>query len=252
LSSNSPISRAVDNYVGGTGVNFVNPEVEYVLTGGIEKTENPVPSTPINDGIFLQDIAQSHHFTVELGSGEFERYRTPYGSFSKFLPVKSINLNYTSYENMSIPLAIFGDFPLLNRKRVSTISLACYDIDSNRLENQLRVWESQCFPKGRYVAYMDDIVKKLIYRGYDVKGKETLVKTMYVIPSGAVSVSRDYSANDAKLLNFSLVCVGDGATCATGDGKGFEVPIVDHGGGGNGPGATAFAEVYATGVTPRY
>jgi hypothetical protein len=136
-----------------------------------------------------------------------------------FLPVKTMNLKYTSYENMSIPVAIFGDFPLLNKKRVSTIDLSCYDKDNNKLEYELRQWEAQCFPKGRYVAYMSDIAREFRYRGYNVKGQQTLEYRVFVIPAGNVSVSRDYSANDAKMVNFSLVVVGDGQTCASGDGK---------------------------------
>ena len=184
-------------------------------SGGISKTAK----VPIKDSLFLQDIAQSHHFTVCLKGFSMSKFRVPGGTFSDFLPVKSINLNYTSYENMSIPVSIFGDFPLLNKKRVSTISLTCYDMDDNRLEHELREWENQCFPKGRFVAYMDKIAKEFIYSGYNVKGKETLKVSFRVIPSGNVSVSRDYSVNDAKLVNFSLVCVGDGSTCATGNGK---------------------------------
>ena len=216
--SESLISNAINNYVfsGNTGVQYKSLEVKSILEG--KQTEGKTEkSQPIPAGVFIKDVAQSHHYTVQLGeNGEFTMYKTPYNSFSPFLPVKSINLNYTSYENMSIPVSIFGDFPLLNRKRVSTIGLTCYDLDNNKLEHELRNWEAQCFPQGKYVAYMEDIAKKFTYTGYNVKGQKTLVYSVYVIPSGSVSVSRDYSANDAKMLNFSLVCVGDGTTCATG------------------------------------
>jgi hypothetical protein len=168
---------------------------------------------------------------------------SPLANKEGFLPVKTMNLKYTSYENMSIPVAIFGDFPLLNKKRVSTIDLSCYDFDSNRLEYALRKWESDCFPKGRFVAYMDDIARKFTYKGYSVEGRNTLTYEVYVIPAGNVTVSRDYSANDAKMVNFSLVVVGDGRTCATGDGK---IPVLDHGGAGGGN-QSSFATLYATG-----
>lgn len=171
-------------------------------------------TSPVNSSTFLIDIAQSHHFTVQLEG--FTMYTTPAGTFSKFLPVKNLNYNYTSYENMSVPLAIFGDFPLLNRKRVSTLSLSCFDTDDNKLEHELRNWENICFPNGRFVAYMEDIVRKFVYRGYDVKGKETYNASFYVMPSGNISISRDYTANDAKIISFNLVCVGDGETCSTG------------------------------------
>jgi hypothetical protein len=152
---------------------------------------------------------------------------------------------------MNIPLAIFGDFPLLNKKRVSTIDLSCYDFDSNKLEYELYKWENQCFPKGRFVAYMDEIARKFTYRGYSVEGIETLTYEVYVIPSGNVSVSRDYSANEAKMVNFSLVVVGDGQTCASGSGKASkEIPIQDHGGGVGDDGS--FATAYVSGIQANY
>lgn len=196
----------------GPEINMLNPEAFSIR---VEK--NPM-SEPVANDIWLLDIAQSHHFTLKVDG--LQSYNTPNGSFSEFLPVKSIQLNQTSYENMSVPIAVFGDFPLLNRKRVSTVSVTCYDDDNNTIEKQLRSWENSCFPNQRYVAYMEDIVRKMYYTGYNVKGEKTLgpIK-MSVIPSGNISVSRDYSANDAKLLTFTLVCVGNGVQCQKGSGK---------------------------------
>ncbi len=207
-------------------------------------------TAPAQSGISHLDIAQSHHFVIELGG--FTHYRTPAGSFTKFLPVKSISLNHTSYENMSIPLSVLGDLPLLNRKRLTSLSLTCFDMDNNKLEGELMTWENQCFPKNKFVAYLDDVARELIYRGYNVKGKQTLERRMYVIPSGGVSVSRDYSANDAKLISFNLIAVGDGISSAQGkaggvNGKQVDVPVIDHGGGGTGGGGF-FAEAYDTGI----
>lgn len=200
------------------GIVYNDPEQEKILKGQVA-TSSQATSTPTDPKAWAIDIAQSHHFTVLLeGVLNFD---TPEKSFSKFLPVKTMQLTYTSYENMNIPLAIFGDFPLLNRKRVSTIQLTCYDKDNDELERQLRAWESACFPKGKYVAYMSNIVKKFEYRSYNVKGQENKgsYKRMYVIPSGNLSVSRDYSANDAKMITFSLVCVGEDGISQQGSGK---------------------------------
>lgn len=193
-----------------------SPETQKTLTENSTKANNATSSTTLNYGVFATDVAQSHHFTVHIDGIYLSRTKSPNENFGEFLPVKSIDFSYTSYENMSIPVAIFGDFPLLNKKRVSTLTLTCYDNDNNDLESDLRVWENTCFPMGRYVAYITDVAKKLTYKGYNVKGKETLEASFYVIPSGRISVSRDYSANDAKMINFGLVCVGDGSTCATG------------------------------------
>lgn len=194
-----------------------SPGTQKTLTENNSKKSNIASSSPTSYSIFATDIAQSHHFTVHIDGIYMSRTKSPNENFGEFLPVKNIDLSYTSYENMSIPVAIFGDFPLLNKKRVSTINLTCYDNDNNDLENELRTWESTCFPLGRYVAYITDVAKKFTYKGYNVKGKETLEASFYVIPSGRVSVSRDYSANDAKMVSFGLVCVGDGSTCATGE-----------------------------------
>lgn len=204
------VSPDIINY--GEGLSY-SPST---MTGfiGIENEEKPA-SKPVNYGLWLQDIAQSHHFTVQISGFKSSGYKVPNAPYSQFLPVKTMQLNYTSYENMTIPLQIFGDFPILNRKRVSTISLTCYDNDDNQLEHELRMWEAQCFPKNQFVAFMSDIARKLEYRGYNVKGVETFKASMWVIPSNVVSISRDYSANDAKLLNFTLVAVGDGVNCAT-------------------------------------
>ena len=236
------------------GISYNDPQQQVILTGAIEKNVQQTPQ--INDGILLMDIAQSHHYTVYVSGMSMSRQKLPNGIYSEgngFLPVKTMNLKYTSYENMSIPVAIFGDFPLLNRKRVSTIDLSCYDYDNNKLEYELRQWEAQCFPQGRYVAYMDDIAREFIYRGYNVKGERTLEYRVFVIPAGNVTVSRDYSANDAKMVNFSLVVVGDGRTCASGEGKvPKNIPVVDHGGTGYGPGSGVFATPYISGFRTNY
>ena len=236
-SPDDAVSNAVANATQTTltgEVVYVNPLVEDVLKGKNKKTEKKSPK--ISEGLWLMDIAQSHHFTVWLDKMDMSNLKLPEGTYSKdrgFLPVKSMNLKYTSYENMNIPVAIFGDFPLLNKKRVSTIDLSCYDYDNNKLEYELRQWEAQCFPKGRYVAYMSDIAREFRYRGYNVKGQQTLEYRVFVIPAGNVSVSRDTSANDAKMVNFSLVVVGDGQTCASGNGNDPGIVWLEPGAGPN-------------------
>ena len=225
----STIQNNINQYLqdnGIEGVNYTNPQVAAIMQkGGISYNESAKSGSrnkeePVDIGLFKTDIAQAHHFVVQIekpnGKNMFS-LQSPSPKFGKFLPVKTINLTYSSYENMSIPVSIFGDFPLLNRKRVSTIALTCYDTDDNQLEREVRLWENSCFPKNRYVAYMEDIARKFTYTGYNVKGKSTFTASFYVIPSGAVSVSRDYSTNDAKMISFNLVCVGDGSSCAVGN-----------------------------------
>lgn len=229
---NSTVQNNINQYVQDNGIrgyNYTDPQVasimlkggaSYLEERGLNGSASSGASDSVDHGLFMTDIAQAHHFVVQIekpdGKNMFS-LQSPSPKFGKFLPVKTINLTYASYENMSIPVSIFGDFPLLNRKRVSTIALSCYDTDDNQLEREVRLWENTCFPKNRYVAYMEDIARKFTYTGYNVKGKATFTASFYVIPSGGISVSRDYSANDAKMVNFNLVCVGDGSSCATGN-----------------------------------
>jgi hypothetical protein len=125
-SPDDAISSAVSNATAAPlegGVVYVDPAKGAILNGYVEKSK---PVTPqIDEGLWLKDIAQSHHYTVWLagmeGMSSLQVPRSPLTKDLGFLPVKTMNLKYTSYENMSIPVAIFGDFPLLNKKRVSLV-----------------------------------------------------------------------------------------------------------------------------------
>ena len=169
------------------------------------------------------DIAQSHFFTVQIYSPSNKYYPHPtglhdkqgkafafasgHGVWENYIPIKSMSFNYVSYDNMSIPVNILGDFPLLNKKRVTVINFSCYDMDDDRIELALKYWEDQCFP-GSYVEYLDNIKAKLTYTSYDVTGRKNFIREIEVIPSGTVSVSRAYDENAAKILNFSVIAVG--------------------------------------------
>lgn len=196
-------------YTDGSGT-VLNSYLSKTQLEGYESTS----STTITQPLDKLDIAQSHHFTITLQG--FTHYRAPGKSFGNFLPVKNISLDYTRYENLSIPVAIFGNFPILNKKGMTSINLTCYDMDDNRLERELSGWEASCFPKNKFVGYMSQIARELIYTGYNVKGKKTLEKRMFVIPAGGVMVSRDYAANDAKMVNFSVIAVGNGTDSSAG------------------------------------
>ena len=221
--ANQVVNKVLEGY-NGEKVNYINGnpfKAEPTNNNAGQPTKTSVPSS---DGGWAIDIAQSHHFTVEIrdaschksSSGNLLSYKTPNNVYSSFLPVKNMSLSYSGYENLNIPLSIFGDFQLLQRKRVETITLTCYDEDTSFLERNLQTWNEECFPQGKYVAYMDDVVKELIYRGYTVDGRESLNVRRFVIPTGQVMVNRDYSENEAKFITFSLACVGDGSVCATG------------------------------------
>ena len=183
------------------------------LVGGVSTTRTPATSarTASRAGQEWWDISQSHFFTVQI-EGLVNRNGNPFrfssGAYSNYVPIKSMNLSYTSYENMNIPFGIFGDLPILHKKRVSTISISCYDVDKDSIEMALRAWENRCFPESRYVAYLDDVKSVFTYKSYDTKGKNTMQKDFLVIPASSVSVSRGYEENSPKLLNFSLAVVG--------------------------------------------
>ena len=207
-----------------SNITLVGQTAEYLLKGGVSTTVAPSTQTSNGDPLDNWDIAQSHFFTVQISqlldkNGKTFSFASGQGTYKDYVPIKSMNLTYTSYDNMSVPFNIFGDLPLLHRKSVSTIAFSCYDIDQDVIEMALRAWENRCFPEGRYVAYLDDIKATFKYRSYDVTGKMNFEKEFLVIPASGVSVSRSYEENAAKMLNFSLAVVGlPGASASSGRG----------------------------------
>lgn len=201
----------------GDAAQLANGTMKGTDKGGYTKANNLV------DQIFSWDIAQSHFFTVQIYSprnpyypyptGLHDKQGKPFsfcsgqGTWQNYIPIRSMNLNYTSYDNMTLPLHILGDFPLLHRKKVTAVQFSCYDLDDDRIEKALRAWENQCFP-GSCVEYLDNIKAQFTYNSYDVTGKKNFSITFDVIPSGTVSVGRSYEENNAKFLNFSIVAVG--------------------------------------------
>jgi hypothetical protein len=222
IRSAAPVASYGDLTLFGNAVDLFKPTQK---NGGSTKKSTDAGG----DVMDWWDIAQSHFFTVQIfndknGAGIHDANGTPFnfcsgeGTYKNYIPVKSMNFNYTAYDNMSIPLGIFGDFPLLHRKKVTSISFSCYDIDQDAIEKAVKYWEQQCFPKGLYVAYLEDIAAKLSYTSYDVKGRENFTRILYVIPAGSVSVNRSYEENAAKMVNFSVVAVGSpGASATAGD-----------------------------------
>ena len=225
-------SEVISTLIDGDETPIAQGEVSYVNTGAkflkgfINKRDNPKSTKTDAGGDIIEnwDVAQSHFFTVQISQlidkkGNTFSFASGRGTYKDYVPIKSMNLTYTSYDNMSVPFGIFGDLPLLHKKKVSTISFSCYDIDQDVIEMAVRAWENRCFPEGRYVAYLDDIKALFSYRSYDVKGKLNFEKRFYVIPASSVSVSRSYEENSAKMINFSLAVVGmPSASANSGDG----------------------------------
>lgn len=184
---------------------------------------NPKITEGTGDPLDYWDIAQSHFFTVQIYSpsnpgyphatGLHDSKGNPFsfcsgeGTYKDYVPIKSMSFSYTAYDNMTLPVNIFGDFPLLHRKKMTTVNFSCYDLDQDVIELALKYWENQCFPEN-CVEYLDCIKASLKYRSYDVTGKMNFEKELAVIPTGQVSVNRSYEENAAKLLNFSVVVVG--------------------------------------------
>lgn len=153
----------------------------------------------------LQDISQSHHFTVTLSK---IRVEFPTQAFGNFLPVKNISYAEISYDNLSIPVGIFANMPLLHRRQVGTINLVLYDTATDDIQEQIRNWEAECFPKGKYVNFLSNIAAELKYNSYSVTGKLNKSLSLYVVPTGSTTTSRSYEENGAKLINLSLTVVG--------------------------------------------
>ena len=101
-NSGSPVvSNASDSYRLQGSVNYTNPQV--IKTFQLKASENNyVKQEPrVDESAWLIDIAQSHHYTVQLlrnniNDMSMSHLRTPRKSFSEFLPVKTMNLKYTS------------------------------------------------------------------------------------------------------------------------------------------------------------
>ena len=153
----------------------------------------------------LQDIAQSHHFTITLDKINIE---FPTEKFGYFLPVHSISYTQSVYDNMNIPVGIFGDINILRRKQVSKLNLTLYDLGTDPIEAKIKAWENECYPKGKYVNYLSEIVGELVYTSFSPDGKRNKSITMYVIPAGDFSVRRSYEENAPKFINFGVVVIG--------------------------------------------
>lgn len=182
---------------------FFDEAGQPVLKGNVSQTEYKDPYVSLAHD--LQDISQSHHFKVTLSK---LKIALPSNAFGNFLPVKNISYNEITWENLTIPVGIFGNFPLMHRRHVGTINLTLYDKDNDHIEKQVRIWEAECFPKGKYVNYLSQIWSEFTYSSYTVTGKLNKTITLYVIPTGSYTISRSYEENNAKLLQLSLTVVG--------------------------------------------
>ena len=200
-----------------------------VLSGGIDYNNTFSYQT------WLYDIAQSRFFTVVIQdfislvspTSDDESQKSDM-SGTYFLPVKSIEISLSRVDNMSVPVFFFGDFPIINKKRVGVIRLTCFDLDNDSIEREIRHWmEDECFV-GTRVRYLSQMAKELTYKSYDVTGKLNYEKTVLTIPTSDVSISRNYE-DGAKLVSFSLAVVGEeGSGVKTGKGgKAITVPNKD-------------------------
>ena len=178
----------------------------FVRTGEMGAGTAPwLGDTQLRLSYMLQDISQSHHFTVEMSK---IKVVFPTAEFGNFLPVKNISYSEITFENMSIPIGIFGTFPITHKKQVGSITLTLYDTAGDNVQAQIRKWEEECFPKGKYVNFLSNIVSEFKYNSYTTTGKLNKSLVLYVIPANSVTTSRSYEENAAKLVNLSLTVVG--------------------------------------------
>lgn len=170
-------------------------------------------STNERGDLFLEDIEQSHHFTItidKLFTFLPSYYRTKFEHSQYFLPVKSISFTKIAIENMSIPLGVLGSLPIMHRKNLGRLTMTLYDNHKEPIESAINAWIDSCFVSNDYVNYLSNIVGVMNYTSYDVTGKrnENVSGEYYVIPAESVTINRSYDANDAKLLDFSVVIIG--------------------------------------------
>lgn len=168
--------------------------------GGKDEKANGMKGTYIS-----HDISQSHHFRINIDKIPIEFNSAKFGDF---LPVKSISFDEITFESLTIPVGIFGDFPILQKRRLGRFSLTLYDTTEDNIEAALQKWENNCFPQGRFVNYLSEIVGKMKYASYTVEGKLNTEMNFYVLPTDAHRVSRGYEENAPKLISFSLVVIG--------------------------------------------
>lgn len=191
-------------------------------------------SDPTSYGMWLSDIAQNRFFTVTIK--DFVQFVLPTSddesqksdmSGTYFLPVKSIDISLSRVDSMSVPVFFFGDFPIINKKRVGVIRLTCFDLDNDSIEREIRHWmEDECFI-GTRIRYLSQMAKELTYKSYDVTGKLNFEKTVLTIPTSDVTISRNYE-DGAKLVSFSLAVVGEEGSGVK-SGKGGKVITVPNG-----------------------
>jgi len=207
-------------------------EIEY--TGDFVKEETLKPGKTIweagvgkADSSWEIDIAQSRFYKVRLYKSNDDQPRIWHfpgkegiqeeliGS-GEYLPVKSISLNYESLNNLTLPITVYNNFSLVSKKSIGTISLTCYDANSDIIENTVHDWINYCFV-GTRLRYLSQIYKKFEYTSYNTQGKlnKDSTRSYLVIPTGGVTIGRDYEENGAKLVTFNLAIVGDTVSSAT-------------------------------------
>lgn len=180
----------------------VNDQAKALMGGeGGNSQEAPV----ISGSYITHDISQSHHFRINIDKIPVEFNSKVFGNF---LPVKSISFDEITFENLTIPVGIFGDFPIMQKRRLGRFSLSLYDPAGDEIEKSLQIWENLCFPQGKYVNYLSEIVGKMKYASYSVDGTLNSELSFYVLPTDSHRISRGYEENALKLIQFSLVVVG--------------------------------------------
>lgn len=182
----------------------VDEEARTLITGGVSKTQQDEPD-PFIGSFIQQDIAQSHHFKIKIDRIPIEFTSKAFGSF---LPVKSISFDEVTFEHLTIPVGIFGDFPVMHRRKMGRFSLTLYDTADDKIEHALQDWENKCFPQGKYVSYLSEMVGTMKYASYSVEGKLNKELALLVIPADSHKISRSYDENSAKLITIGLVIVG--------------------------------------------
>lgn len=185
-----------------------------VLTGNVSTTVNSSSSNTLSQ----ITMAQSSYFKISIdklnnpamkSSTLLKNYSENTSGVGSFLPIKSVSFTPVSLETLSIPLGVFGDMSIVNRKKIGRLSITLLDTNDNFYEKKLASWYKICVPnENGYVGYLEDMVSDMTYISYSTTGLPEYSMNLEVMLAEDISISRDYDANELKAITFNVVVVG--------------------------------------------
>jgi hypothetical protein len=172
-------------------------------------TTTGTPPSNNNTGLSLDiasalDMAQSRYFTVEI-----EGMGLPLSKNGLIMPVQNITYTIQGIDSLSLSLGIFKDIPIPNGIRVPRISLSLLDDDKDTIQSQFKEWLKLYMPDMGTVGYLSSLVKKMTYKSYGVDGTLNTNASFIadIMLDSEFNTTRDYSANDLKIMEAQVIIV---------------------------------------------